>query len=393
MSVALMEILDVFEGKSVFIFIDRSSGVPPAFHLVPASDIRESPSRPATPEPALSVLFVTRHVLDHPGLLYSTIRSIAQDRSVHTVCVEGMDIAELLAHDASLMCCCQCGPLSRSPSYDRPEIDSKFDEVDHDPPETCSNPRSQKLVDYVGYHDTKTGASVLSAFCLYTKYLSIPQIPSIVNGYMQHEDLWNMVCEALMMTDVMNMGRTCHAMRHLCDVLARRRLRQILEPWTGRHFQSFLDFLRDEGCIVTGSCALAMLMGGELSNARDLNLVGRPESFSVCDKFIQETMGYVTISEICHQALTRVVGRFRKYRRNEHIITLSLPKEGLHILHVILYAPSTIDMIYMTGGGLSTFYLELLLKGVTVHGHSAPHVPWGDKLGHVGHNDHNWTVA
>jgi hypothetical protein len=234
-------------------------------------------------------------------------------------------------------------------------------------------------------------------------------VPSIVNGkslftllhladpcfagYMQHEDLWNMVCEALMMTDVMNMGRTCHAMRHLCDLLARRRLRQILEPWTGRHFQLFLDFLRDEGCIVTGSCALAMLMGGELSNARDLNLVGRPESFSVCDKFIQETMGYVTISEICHQALTRVVGRFRKYRRNEHIITLSLPKEGLHILHVILYAPSTIDMIYMTGGGLSTFYLELLLKGVTVHGHSAPHVPWGDKLGHVGHNDHNWTVA
>jgi len=25
-------------------------------------------------------------------------------------------------------------------------------------------------------------------------------------GYMQHEDLWNMVCEALMMTDIMNMG-------------------------------------------------------------------------------------------------------------------------------------------------------------------------------------------
>ncbi|KAG2142123.1 hypothetical protein BD769DRAFT_1662253 [Suillus cothurnatus] len=113
MSVALMEILDVFEGKSVFIFIDRSSGVPPGFHLVPASDIRESPSRPTTPEPALSVLFVTRHVLDHPGLLYSTIRSIAQDRSVHTVCVEGMDLGELLAHEASLMCCCQCGePLT-----------------------------------------------------------------------------------------------------------------------------------------------------------------------------------------------------------------------------------------------------------------------------------------
>jgi hypothetical protein len=28
-----------------------------------------------------------------------------------------------------------------------------------------------------------------------------------------------------------------------------------------------------------------------------------------------------------------------------------------------------------------------------VHGHTAPHVSWGDKLGHVGHDDHNWTVA
>jgi hypothetical protein len=63
--------------------VDRSSGVPPAFHLVPASDIRESPSRPATPEPALSVLFVTRHVLDHPGLLYST----STPTSIRCVCL------------------------------------------------------------------------------------------------------------------------------------------------------------------------------------------------------------------------------------------------------------------------------------------------------------------
>jgi hypothetical protein len=42
-------------------------------------------------------------------MLSGTIRSIAHDRSVHTVCAEGMGLAELLAHDAGLMSCCQCG--------------------------------------------------------------------------------------------------------------------------------------------------------------------------------------------------------------------------------------------------------------------------------------------
>lgn len=213
--------------------------------------------------------------------------------------------------------------------------------------------------------------------------------------HMQHEDLWTLVCEALMITDVVCMGQTCHAMRKLCDAVAQRRLHHVLEPWTGRlgHFQTFLDVLDDEGCVITGSCALAMLMGGDICHARDLNVIGRLESFQAIDKFIQETMGYIATSETCHKALTRIVGSFTMYRRNRRIITLSLARPGLHILHIILNAPSTVDMIYMTRGGLSTFYFEWLQKGVTVQGHSARYVPCGDKLGHVGHNDPHWTVA
>jgi hypothetical protein len=196
-----------------------------------------------------------------------------------------------------------------------------------------------------------------------------------------------------MITDVVSMGRTCHAMQSLCDRVARRRIRIILEPWTGTHFQPFLDLLGEGECVITGSCALAMLMGGDLPKCRDLNLVAPPASFSLIDNFLHHTMGYTMTRESCHRALARIVGSFRVYRRNGQVITLSLPKEGLHILHVILNAPSTVDMIYMTGGGLSCFYFKWLQEGVVVHGQSAPKVPWGDKLGHVGHDDHNWTVA
>lgn len=212
---------------------------------------------------------------------------------------------------------------------------------------------------------------------------------------MLHEDLWIHVCEALMITDVVSMGQTCHAMRKLCDSVARRRLHHILEPWAGTHahYHAFLHVLGAEGCVITGSCALAMLMGGVMCNPRDLNLIGRAESWEVMDKFIQETLGYITIGERCHKALTCVVGNFRMYERNGRIITLSLAKSGLHILHVVFNAPSTADMIYMSGGGLSTFFFEWHQRRVAVYGHSARNVAWGDKLGHVGHDHHNWTVT
>lgn len=37
-------------------------------------------------------------------MISGTIRSIALDPSVHTMCAEGMDLAELLAYNARLMC-------------------------------------------------------------------------------------------------------------------------------------------------------------------------------------------------------------------------------------------------------------------------------------------------
>jgi hypothetical protein len=94
------------------------------------------------------------------------------------------------------------------------------------------------------FHSLKIPFSILGSKAHYSslQISAMYPIPSIVNGkslfqllhlaepcfagYIQHEDLWNMVCEALMIMDVLSMGRTCHAMRTLCNALARRRCKE-----------------------------------------------------------------------------------------------------------------------------------------------------------------------
>ncbi|OAX33758.1 hypothetical protein K503DRAFT_495141 [Rhizopogon vinicolor AM-OR11-026] len=55
------------------------------------------------------------------------------------------------------------------------------------------------------------------------------------------------------------------------------------------------------------------------------------------------------------------------------------------MLHVILSGASTLDMIFMTGGGLTSFFHDLTVKGLTVLTHvgGLVRVDAGEKLGSV----------
>jgi hypothetical protein len=87
MSVALYELLHVFEGEGVFIFsqlhalymststhanpVLRTPWGPPTFHIVRCADVMNSRIHLGLPDAALNILFVTRHVRDHPALFAS----------------------------------------------------------------------------------------------------------------------------------------------------------------------------------------------------------------------------------------------------------------------------------------------------------------------------------
>ncbi|KAG1880602.1 hypothetical protein C8R48DRAFT_767371 [Suillus tomentosus] len=99
---AMYSLLHVFAGRAAFILIDRVTSSVPEFRVVRSADIRASPSRPSFHEPAMNILVVTRHVCAHPESLAQVIHSLAYDLAVHTVCVEGLALAEVLASDARL---------------------------------------------------------------------------------------------------------------------------------------------------------------------------------------------------------------------------------------------------------------------------------------------------
>ncbi|KAG1778656.1 hypothetical protein EV702DRAFT_1044512 [Suillus placidus] len=113
----------------------------------------------------------------------------------------------------------------------------------------------------------------------------------------------------------------------------------------------------------------------------DLNLIVAQKGFALMHVFLIEHLAFHQISAICHRALSHVVRQFSQYAKDDQIITLSTPKPGMHVLHVILSACSTADMVLMTPGRLACFYLQWLAEGITVVRHTGHDVQASMKLG------------
>ncbi|KAG2340445.1 hypothetical protein BDR05DRAFT_950510, partial [Suillus weaverae] len=133
--------------------------------------------------------------------------------------------------------------------------------------------------------------------------------------------------------------------------------------------------------LITGSAARAMITGDIKEEMRDLNVVVPHKNFNILEDFLTRTMGYSWISVSCHPSMTGVVKHFAKYVGDSHFITVGCPKRDVHVLHLILNAPSTADMVYMTTGGVTQFYPQWMQQGVAIHSRTGDLVPLDTKLG------------
>ncbi|KAG2125250.1 hypothetical protein BD769DRAFT_1668980 [Suillus cothurnatus] len=102
MSNTMLLLLHVFDGCAAFILIDCLSRPYPQFHIVPSTDIQDSPSRTSRPEAAMSILVVTRDIFSQPAALNCVVQSLVHDFAIHTVCVEGVALAQLLMADVTM---------------------------------------------------------------------------------------------------------------------------------------------------------------------------------------------------------------------------------------------------------------------------------------------------
>ncbi|KAG2114483.1 hypothetical protein BD769DRAFT_1673442 [Suillus cothurnatus] len=99
MTSAVMQLLDLFEDKGAFIFVEHQERGPPMFQIIRCADIKLSGTVGGR-DPSCNVLIVTECIYDEPEQLQRTVLSLAYDRTVDTVCAESLELAERLAGDA-----------------------------------------------------------------------------------------------------------------------------------------------------------------------------------------------------------------------------------------------------------------------------------------------------
>jgi hypothetical protein len=153
-----------------------------------------------------------------------------------------------------------------------------------------------------------------------------------------------------------------------CRAIPDRRLGAILRRFFLGSLDHFLTVMHETGTIITGSCALNMLLGNLYDVfSSDLNLIVPHKKFFTMDVFLQKLAGYVTAEKQmeAHSSVTGSVTRFVRYRKSHLVI--SLTQAGvIGPMRVVACGTATADMTFMTAGGVATLYPEFTLCGKNV---------------------------
>ncbi|KAG2336234.1 hypothetical protein BDR05DRAFT_1006050 [Suillus weaverae] len=140
----------------------------------------------------------------------------------------------------------------------------------------------------------------------------------------------------------------------------------ILRPFIGDHVPALCSLMYTWGVVITGSCALEMLMGQHHAT-NNLNLIVPQGSFTILKDFIVETLCYQHNYAVSHphHAFCTVVQTFAKYGHGKLCITLSEARTE-DVFDVVTSSPTMGDMIFMTPGGVASFYPDLTLEGIVL---------------------------
>ncbi|KAG1717884.1 hypothetical protein EDD22DRAFT_988980 [Suillus occidentalis] len=189
------------------------------------------------------------------------------------------------------------------------------------------------------------------------------------------------VMELLTVDDLRSMCHTSRRIRAVALAVIRRRFNSLLGPYVASHLMEFIDMMRFSGAVITGSIARAMITGVHGMLPLNLNIVVPYESFRLFDKFIHLELGYSAVSRKAHPAVAPAICRFREYAYRGRVITISAARPTHSLLHIILNAPTTADMVVMSAGGVAWFYPVWLRRGFAIRTRSSEFVAIDHELG------------
>lgn len=135
----------------------------------------------------------------------------------------------------------------------------------------------------------------------------------------------------------------------------------IIGPFVCGHLVEFRHVMRASQALITGSCALAMLIGGHVT-PQNLNIVVPEGSKHLFHSFLVEDLRYGKVQQKRpNKAFGTSVKTFTLFRRRGKVITVSeASSDGP--FKAIVTSQTTADMLCMTPGGLVTFYPDLTIN-------------------------------
>ncbi|KAH7906871.1 hypothetical protein BJ138DRAFT_1117190 [Hygrophoropsis aurantiaca] len=143
------------------------------------------------------------------------------------------------------------------------------------------------------------------------------------------------------------------------------RFASIVRPYIGDHVHALVDLLRENRGIITGSCALKMLLPHQKWQPNNLNIIVPRNAVNIFLTFFNSKQYSPTQVAIAPH-LTHYASRvFRCDHLTRSLVTITESKDS-SALTPFLASSCTTEFICMTGGGLADIYPDLSARRVAL---------------------------
>lgn len=182
-------------------------------------------------------------------------------------------------------------------------------------------------------------------------------------------ELVGLVMENQQLPDLLDFAQTCRIARGVGLDMVTKRYQKMVTPFVKRHLQEFNNLLARTGSMITGSCALNVLLNMPSHPINDLNIITNAKGWKAMDDFFVNTLGYIRTEQMAHPVLATRNHKWQMYSLNGREATLMGTKNPHDALQIIAKGPTTVEMTVMTARGVATLYLEWTLdyKGCTTN--------------------------
>ncbi|KAH7917756.1 hypothetical protein BV22DRAFT_1052214 [Leucogyrophana mollusca] len=167
-------------------------------------------------------------------------------------------------------------------------------------------------------------------------------------------DILRMILEQMNLPAINCMGRTCQIVRPVAFLVSSTRFFSIIKQFFPTQLSSFSTALTKSHGIITGSCALDMLLGLEGDEPSDLNIIVPLAGLSKIQNFLRSAHFTEHAHSNVHRTMASCTNQFHLYTHDTKMVTISQTKSS-DVLDAVINSPSTADMTFMTAGGQKVF--------------------------------------